>query len=98
MKFVSAARSAQRQGLHRAGFLVLDDDLIRANVRDGIVAAIRPGEALAGGCEVALPGGGVANIVAPAVIRVGEQLALGPVPAVGQNSEAIRREFGTDPV
>lgn len=47
---------------------------------------------------VALPGGGVANIVAPAVIRVGEQLALGPVPAVGQNSEAIRREFGTDPV
>jgi len=43
---------------------------------------------------VALPGGGVAEIVAPAVIRVGETLALGAVPSVGQNSEAIRAEFG----
>ena len=42
---------------------------------------------------IGLPGGGVAQIVAPAVIRVGEKLALGPVPATGQNSEAIRREF-----
>ncbi|HBK05560.1 MAG TPA: carnitine dehydratase [Acetobacteraceae bacterium] len=42
---------------------------------------------------VALPGGGVAEIVAPAVIRVGDPLALGAVPAIGQNSEAIRREF-----
>jgi crotonobetainyl-CoA:carnitine CoA-transferase CaiB-like acyl-CoA transferase len=43
---------------------------------------------------VALPGGGVAEIVAPAVIRVGERLALGPVPAVGANGDAIRAEFG----
>jgi crotonobetainyl-CoA:carnitine CoA-transferase CaiB-like acyl-CoA transferase len=43
---------------------------------------------------VALPGGGVAKIVAPAVIRTGETLALGPVPAVGQHSAAIRAEFG----
>ena len=43
---------------------------------------------------VALPNGGVAEIVAPAVIRVGETLNLGPVPAIGQNSEAIRAEFG----
>ncbi len=42
---------------------------------------------------IGLPGGGVAQIVAPAVIRVGEPLALGPVPATGQNSDAIRREF-----
>lgn len=42
---------------------------------------------------IGLPGGGVAEIVAPAVIRVDEPLALGPVPAIGQNSEAIRREF-----
>ena len=42
---------------------------------------------------VALPGGGVAEIVAPAVIRVGETLALGGVPAVGQDSAAIRAEF-----
>src|SRR4051812_19280800 len=35
---------------------------------------------------VGLPGGGVADIVAPAVIRVGEAPALGPVPAVGANS------------
>ncbi len=32
---------------------------------------------------VALPGGGMAEIVAPAVIRTGEVPALGPVPAVG---------------
>ena len=43
---------------------------------------------------VALPGGGVADIVAPAVIRVGEPASLGAVPAVGQDSEAIRAEFG----
>jgi crotonobetainyl-CoA:carnitine CoA-transferase CaiB-like acyl-CoA transferase len=42
---------------------------------------------------VGLPGGGVAEIVAPAVIRVGEAPALGPVPAVGANSAAIRAEF-----
>jgi itaconate CoA-transferase len=45
--------------------------------------------------KVALPGGGVAEIIAPAVIRVGETLALGAVPAVGQNSGAIRAEFST---
>ena len=43
---------------------------------------------------VAMPGGGVAEIVAPAVIRAGERLALGPVPAMGEHSEAIRAEFG----
>jgi crotonobetainyl-CoA:carnitine CoA-transferase CaiB-like acyl-CoA transferase len=43
--------------------------------------------------KVALPGGGEAAIVAPAVIRVGELLALGAVPAVGQDSAAIRGEF-----
>jgi itaconate CoA-transferase len=43
---------------------------------------------------VALPNGGVAEIVAPAVIRVGETLDLGAVPAIGQNSAAIRTEFG----
>jgi crotonobetainyl-CoA:carnitine CoA-transferase CaiB-like acyl-CoA transferase len=42
---------------------------------------------------VALPGGGVAQIVAPAVIRVGETVSLGAVPATGQNSDAIRTEF-----
>jgi itaconate CoA-transferase len=43
---------------------------------------------------VALPGGGKAEIVAPAVIRVNETLGLGAVPAIGQNSTAIRAEFG----
>jgi crotonobetainyl-CoA:carnitine CoA-transferase CaiB-like acyl-CoA transferase len=43
---------------------------------------------------VALPGGGVARIIAPAVIRVDETLGLGSVPAIGQDSEAIRAEFG----
>jgi len=42
---------------------------------------------------VALPDGGVAEIVAPAVIRVGETLDLGGVPAVGQDSAGIRTEF-----
>jgi itaconate CoA-transferase len=42
---------------------------------------------------VGLPGGGVAEIVAPAVIRVGETLGLGAVPSIGQNSAAIRAEF-----
>jgi itaconate CoA-transferase len=42
---------------------------------------------------VALPGGGVARIIAPAVIRVGETLGLGAVPAIGQDSKAIRTEF-----
>ncbi|WP_158925033.1 CaiB/BaiF CoA-transferase family protein [Acidisphaera sp. S103] len=43
--------------------------------------------------QVELPSGGVAKIVAPAVIRVGETLDLGSVPSVGQNSAAIRAEF-----
>ena len=43
---------------------------------------------------VALPGGGVAQIVAPAVIRVGDPMKLGAVPGIGQNSAAIRVEFG----
>jgi itaconate CoA-transferase len=42
---------------------------------------------------VALPGGGVAAIVAPAVVRVGETPALGAVPAIGQDTAAIRAEF-----
>jgi crotonobetainyl-CoA:carnitine CoA-transferase CaiB-like acyl-CoA transferase len=45
---------------------------------------------------VALPGGGVAQIVAPAVIRVGETVSLGAVPATGQNSDAIRMEFSNE--
>lgn len=44
---------------------------------------------------VALPDGGTAEIIAPAVIKVGEALALGGVPAIGQNSEAIRAEFAS---
>jgi itaconate CoA-transferase len=44
--------------------------------------------------RVALPNGETAQIVAPAVIRVGETWALGAVPAIGQNSAAIRAEFG----
>ncbi len=43
---------------------------------------------------VAIPGGGVAEIIAPAVIRTGESLALGPVPGIGEQSAAIRAEFG----
>ncbi len=42
---------------------------------------------------VGLPGGKTAEIVAPAVIRVGEKLSLGPVPTIGQDSAAIRDEF-----
>ncbi len=42
---------------------------------------------------VTLPGGGVAQIIAPAVIRVGETVELGGVPAIGQNSDSIRTEF-----
>ena len=44
--------------------------------------------------RVALPNGETAQIVAPAVIRVGETVELGAVPAIGQNSAAIRAEFG----
>jgi crotonobetainyl-CoA:carnitine CoA-transferase CaiB-like acyl-CoA transferase len=44
--------------------------------------------------KVALPNGGTADIIAPAVIRVGETLGLGAVPAVGQNTAAIKAEFG----
>jgi itaconate CoA-transferase len=44
--------------------------------------------------KVALPGGGTANIIAPAVIRAGETLGLGAVPAIGQNTETIKAEFG----
>jgi crotonobetainyl-CoA:carnitine CoA-transferase CaiB-like acyl-CoA transferase len=43
---------------------------------------------------VRLPDGGTAHIVAPAVIKAGESLALGPVPAIGADSDAIRQEFG----
>ncbi|HEX4368277.1 MAG TPA: CaiB/BaiF CoA-transferase family protein [Rhodopila sp.] len=42
---------------------------------------------------VALPNGGTAQIIAPAVIHAGETPALGPVPAIGQNTAAIRTEF-----
>ncbi|MBS0641884.1 MAG: CoA transferase, partial [Proteobacteria bacterium] len=41
---------------------------------------------------VAVPGG-VAHIVAPAVIKSDDALDLGPVPAVGQHSAAIREAF-----
>jgi itaconate CoA-transferase len=44
--------------------------------------------------KVALPGGGTADIIAPAVIRTGETLGLGAVPAIGQNTETIKAEFG----
>jgi itaconate CoA-transferase len=44
--------------------------------------------------KVALPGGGTADIIAPAVIRAGETLDLGAVPAIGQNTETIKAEFG----
>ncbi len=44
--------------------------------------------------SVGLPGGGVAEIVAPAVIRVDEVVDLGSVPSIGQHSAAIRGEFG----
>jgi crotonobetainyl-CoA:carnitine CoA-transferase CaiB-like acyl-CoA transferase len=43
---------------------------------------------------VQLPNGNTAHIVAPAVIKPGEPLDLGPVPAIGANSGAIRHEFG----
>ena len=42
---------------------------------------------------VALPNGVTAQIVAPAVIHVGETTVLGSVPSIGQDSEAIRTEF-----
>jgi crotonobetainyl-CoA:carnitine CoA-transferase CaiB-like acyl-CoA transferase len=42
---------------------------------------------------VTLPTGGTAQIVAPAVIKSGETLTLGPVPATGAHSTAIRTEF-----
>ncbi|WP_428484302.1 CaiB/BaiF CoA transferase family protein [Rhodopila sp.] len=43
---------------------------------------------------VTLPGGGVAKIIAPAVIRSHETLALGPVPGIGEQTAAIKIEFG----
>lgn len=46
---------------------------------------------------VALPGGELAWIAAPAVIRVEEPLALGPVPAIGAHTDAIRAEFAYGP-
>ncbi|HET6605125.1 MAG TPA: CoA transferase, partial [Rhodopila sp.] len=42
---------------------------------------------------VALPNGGSAQIVAPAIIRSDETVALGAVPAIGAHSAAIRQEF-----
>ena len=36
---------------------------------------------------------GPASIIAPPAIRDGQQPALGPVPSIGQHSDAIRREF-----
>jgi itaconate CoA-transferase len=36
---------------------------------------------------------GIASVVAPAVIRDSAAPILGPVPAIGQHSDAIRREF-----
>ena len=41
--------------------------------------------------------GGTAHIVAPAVIKSGEPLALGPVPAIGAHSQAIKAEFAGRP-
>ena len=42
---------------------------------------------------VRLPEGGIAEIVAPAVIKSGEAVALGPVPGIGDDSDTIRAEF-----
>jgi crotonobetainyl-CoA:carnitine CoA-transferase CaiB-like acyl-CoA transferase len=42
---------------------------------------------------VALPTGGSAQIVAPAVIKSEETVELGAVPAIGAHSAAIRKEF-----
>lgn len=42
---------------------------------------------------VGLPGGGSASIIAPAVIHGEETISLGAVPAVGEQSGAIRQEF-----
>ncbi len=44
---------------------------------------------------VALPTGGSAHIVAPAVIKSDETLALGAVPAIGAHSAEIRKEFAS---
>ena len=44
--------------------------------------------------QVGLPGGGVASIVAPPALHDGAAPVLGPVPSVGQHSDAIRAEFG----
>jgi crotonobetainyl-CoA:carnitine CoA-transferase CaiB-like acyl-CoA transferase len=38
--------------------------------------------------------GGAVGIVSPPAAVVGETLALGPVPELGEHTEAIRREFG----
>ena len=43
---------------------------------------------------ITVPGGGTAHIIAPAVIKSDETLALGPVPEIGAQSETIRAEFG----
>ncbi len=42
---------------------------------------------------ITVPGGGTAHIIAPAVIKSDESLALGPVPEIGAQSETIRAEF-----
>jgi crotonobetainyl-CoA:carnitine CoA-transferase CaiB-like acyl-CoA transferase len=42
---------------------------------------------------VVLPDGGVAEIVAPAVIKAGETLSLGAVPGIGAHTGSIRAEF-----
>ena len=82
------------------GFAALSRDqaatkLRKANIAYGFVndlAALAHHPALRR-TPVALPGGGIAHIVAPAVIRVNETLQLGAVPAIGQDTDAIRREF-----
>ncbi len=69
--------------------------LRKSNTAYGFVndlAALRDHPALRR-TKVALPDGGVAEIIAPAVIRVGETLNLGAVPSIGQNSAAIRAAF-----
>jgi len=100
---VRVANRAMVDGRVAQAFAAMSRDeaagnLRRANTAFGFVndlAALRNHPALRR-TPVALPGGGVAHIVAPAVIRGGETLRLGAVPAIGEHSAAIRSEFAPD--
>ena len=43
--------------------------------------------------KVATPSGEI-EMLAPGVTYPGEELAFGPVPRIGEHSQALRREFG----